>query len=134
MSEPSEPSAKLGSAFGLLWLGETAYGLAACERLSGDLARAGLGITSGMARGIDTAAHKAALAGGGDTVAVLGCGVDVVYPSENRKLAGEIATRGLLLSEFPMGAIAFPQNFPVRNPSRTSSSENVPKFVPLRLM
>jgi DNA processing protein len=68
-----------------------------------------------MARGIDTAAHKAALAAGGDTVAVLGCGVDVVYPSENRKLAGEIAVKGLLLSEFPMEATAFPQNFPVRN-------------------
>jgi DNA processing protein len=93
----------------------TAYGLAACERISGDLARAGLGITSGMARGIDTAAHKAALAVGGDTVAVLGCGVDVVYPSENRKLAAEIAVKGLMLSEFPMGSTAFPQNFPVRN-------------------
>jgi DNA processing protein len=93
----------------------TAYGIAACERLAGDLARAGLGIASGMARGIDTAAHKAALAAGGDTVAVLGCGVDVVYPSENRKLAGEIAVKGLLLSEFPMEATAFPQNFPVRN-------------------
>src|SRR5438270_1813368 len=92
----------------------TAYGVAAAERLSGDLARAGLGIVSGMARGIDTAAHKAALAVGGDTVAVLGCGVDVVYPSENRKLAGEIASRALLLSEFPMGSVAFPQNFPIR--------------------
>src|SRR6185295_11787268 len=90
-------------------------GVAACERLSGDLARAGLGIVSGMARGIDTAAHKATLAAEGDTVAVLGCGVDVVYPSENRKLAGEIAARGLMLSEFPMGSVAFPQNFPVRN-------------------
>src|SRR5947208_1601816 len=93
----------------------TAYGIAACERLSGDLARAGLGIVSGMARGIDTAAHKAALAAGGDTVAVLGCGVDIVYPSENRKLSTEIAAKGLLLSEFPMGSTAFPQNFPVRN-------------------
>ena len=93
----------------------TPYGVAACERLTGDLARAGLGIVSGMARGIDTAAHKATLAADGDTVAVLGCGVDVVYPSENRKLAGEIAAKGLLLSEFPMGSVAFPQNFPVRN-------------------
>ncbi len=93
----------------------TPYGIAAAERLSGDLARAGMTITSGMARGIDTAAHKAALAAEGRTVAVLGCGVDVVYPSENRKLAAEIASRGLIASEFPMGAIAFPQNFPIRN-------------------
>src|SRR5208283_1821774 len=69
----------------------TPYGIAVAERLSGDLAHAGLTIVSGMARGIDTAAHKGALAGGGDTVAVLGCGVDVVYPAENRKLAAELA-------------------------------------------
>ncbi|HYA15908.1 MAG TPA: DNA-processing protein DprA, partial [Bryobacteraceae bacterium] len=93
----------------------TPYGTAAAERLSGDLARAGITVVSGMARGIDTAAHKAALAAEGNTIAVLGCGVDVVYPSENRKLAAEIAARGLLLSEFPMGATAFPQNFPIRN-------------------
>jgi len=93
----------------------TPYGLAAAERLSADLARAGLTIVSGMARGIDTAAHKGALAAGGDTVAVLGCGVDVVYPSENRKLAAEMSTKGLLLSEFAMGSTAFPQNFPIRN-------------------
>jgi DNA processing protein len=72
-------------------------------------------IVSGMARGIDTAAHKAALAAEGATIAVLGCGADVVYPSENRKLAAEIAAKGLILSEFPMGATAFPQNFPIRN-------------------
>jgi DNA processing protein len=93
----------------------TPYGIAVAERLSGDLAHAGLTIVSGMARGIDSSAHKGALAAGGDTVAVLGCGVDVVYPSENRKLAAEIAAKGLILSEFPMGTVAFPQNFPIRN-------------------
>jgi DNA processing protein len=93
----------------------TAYGVAAAERLSADLATAGLVITSGMARGIDTAAHRAALAAGGDTIAVFGCGVDMIYPAENRKLATEIAEKGLLLSEFPMGSPAYPQNFPVRN-------------------
>ena len=93
----------------------TAYGTAVAERLSGDLARAGLTIVSGMARGIDTAAHRGTLAAGGKTIAVLGCGVDVVYPSENRKLAGEIAAYGLIISEFPMGSVAFPQNFPIRN-------------------
>jgi DNA processing protein len=93
----------------------TPYGLAVAERLAGDLAHAGLTIASGMARGIDTAAHKGALARGGNTVAVLGCGVDVVYPTENRKLAAELAAKGLIISEFPMGAVAFPQNFPIRN-------------------
>ena len=93
----------------------TPYGLAVAERLSADLAHAGLTIASGMARGIDSAAHKGALGAGGNTIAVLGCGVDVVYPSENRKLAAEIAVKGLMVSEFPMGATAFPQNFPIRN-------------------
>ena len=93
----------------------TPYGLAVTERLSSDLAHAGLTIASGMARGIDSAAHKGALAVGGDTIAVLGCGADVVYPSENRKLAAELAVKGLIVSEFPMGTVAFPQNFPIRN-------------------
>src|ERR1700694_2273359 len=68
-----------------------------------------------MARGIDTAAHRSTLGIGGDTVAVFGCGVDLVYPAENRKLAADIAEKGLLLSEFPMGSPAYPQNFPIRN-------------------
>ena len=93
----------------------TPYGTAATERLSADLAQAGLTIASGMARGIDTSAHRAALDIGGDTVAVLGCGVDLVYPAENRKLAAEIADKGLIVSEFPMGSPAYPQNFPIRN-------------------
>ena len=91
------------------------YGVAAADRLSSDLAKAGLTIVSGMARGIDTAAHKATLAVEGNTIAVFGCGVDLVYPSENRKLATAIAEKGLLLSEFPMSAPPYPQNFPVRN-------------------
>jgi DNA processing protein len=93
----------------------TPYGLAAAERLSADLSRAGLTIVSGMARGIDTVAHQAALKQEGATVAILGCGVDILYPSSNRKLYDDIAQRGLLISEFPMGAPAFPQNFPIRN-------------------
>jgi DNA processing protein len=93
----------------------TPYGLAVAEKLSGDLARAGLIIISGMARGIDTAGHRGALAAGGKTIAVLGCGADIVYPSENKKLATEIVAKGLVLSEFPMGSVAFPQNFPIRN-------------------
>ncbi len=93
----------------------TPYGVAAAERLSADLARAGLSVVSGMARGIDTAAHKACLRENGDTIAVLGCGVDVLYPADNRKLYEDIGKRGLLVSEFPMGAPAYPQNFPIRN-------------------
>jgi DNA processing protein len=93
----------------------TAYGTQVASRLSKELAEAGLTIASGMARGIDTAAHRAVLDAGGDTVAVFGCGVDEVYPSENRKLAETLAEKGLLISEFPMGAPPFPQNFPVRN-------------------
>ncbi len=93
----------------------TPYGLAVSERLSADLTHAGLAIASGMARGIDAAAHRGALAAGGDTIAVLGCGADVVYPSENKKLAAEIVAKGLIISEFPMGSVAFPQNFPIRN-------------------
>jgi DNA processing protein len=93
----------------------TPYGVAVAEKMSGDLARAGLTIVSGMARGIDTAAHRGTLAAGGKTIAVLGCGVDVVYPSENKKLAADIVCQGLIISEFPMGSIAFPQNFPIRN-------------------
>jgi DNA processing protein len=91
------------------------YGIAATERLSPDLAQAGLTIASGMARGIDTSAHKSVLAVGGDTVAVFGCGVDLVYPAENRNLSIQIAEKGLLISEFPMGSPAYPQNFPIRN-------------------
>ncbi len=103
----------------------TPYGVAAAERLGFDLAAAGVTVVSGMARGIDTAAHKAALQAQGSTIAVLGCGADLVYPAENRKLAAEIAAKGLILSEFPMGTNAFPQNFPVRNRIVSGLSQGV---------
>lgn len=93
----------------------TPYGLAATERIATELARTGLVITSGMARGIDSAAHKATLATGGDTMAVFGSGIDHIYPAENKKLSEEISAKGLLLSEYPMGTPGHPQNFPVRN-------------------
>lgn len=93
----------------------TAYGTTAAGRLAKDLAVAGLTIVSGMARGIDTAVHRAVLEAAGDTIAVFGCGVDELYPAENRKLAQQVAELGLLISEFPMATPAYPQNFPVRN-------------------
>ena len=93
----------------------TPYGIAAATRLSGELASAGMTITSGMARGIDTAAHKSALEAGGATVAVFGSGIDQIYPAENRKLAEQIAAEGLIVSEFPMAFPSYPQNFPIRN-------------------
>jgi DNA processing protein len=79
------------------------------------LSEAGLTIVSGMARGIDTSAHKAALAVEGKTIAVLGCGVDIVYPAENKNLAAQMARDGLILSEYPLRTPGYPQNFPVRN-------------------
>jgi DNA processing protein len=93
----------------------TSYGTTAAARLARDLSNAGMTISSGMARGIDTAAHKAVLEAGGDTIAVFGCGVDEVYPAENRKLAAQIIEKGLVISEYAMGTPPYPQNFPVRN-------------------
>jgi DNA processing protein len=93
----------------------THYGTTAAGRLANDLSTAGLTIVSGMARGIDTSAHTAVLESGGDTIAVFGGGVDEVYPAENRKLASQIAQKGLIISEFPMGEPPYPQNFPIRN-------------------
>lgn len=93
----------------------TPYGVNVTERISADLAKAGAVIVSGMARGVDTCAHKAALNVNGGTIAVFGSGLDHIYPAENRRLAGDVATRGLILTEFPMGTPAHPQNFPLRN-------------------
>ena len=93
----------------------TPYGTSVATRFSRDLAQAGACVVSGMARGIDTAAHRGALDAGGPTIAVFGCGVDIIYPTENKQLAEQICRTGLVLSEFPPGSPAYPQNFPIRN-------------------
>jgi DNA processing protein len=90
-------------------------GRAVAEKLGRGLAAEGFAVVSGLARGIDTAAHRGALAAGGRTVAVLGCGVDVCYPAENRRLLAEILKTGAAISEFPMGSAPLRQNFPMRN-------------------
>ena len=91
------------------------YGRWITEKVSQELARHGVTIISGMARGIDSLAHWGAISGGGRTIAVLGCGVDVIYPSENRKLFEKIIEQGAILSEFPMGSPPEGGHFPRRN-------------------
>jgi len=91
------------------------YGQEITQRISYDLAQKGVTIVSGMARGVDTAAHRGAIKGKGRTIAVWGSGLDVVYPPENARLADEIATCGALISEFPMQTPPYKENFPRRN-------------------
>ena len=91
------------------------YGTTVASTLAAGLAAAGVVVVSGMARGVDTAAHTGALNAAAPTIAVFGCGLDVIYPSENKSLATRIAGQGLIVSEYPMGSPAYPQNFPVRN-------------------
>jgi|UniRef100_A0A7V6A2W2 DNA processing protein len=91
------------------------YGKKTCRSLARELARRGVTIVSGLARGIDTVAHQGALEGGGRTLAVLGCGLDVVYPPENRELYGLIPENGALITEYPLGAPPEAHNFPRRN-------------------
>jgi len=93
----------------------TPYGIEVTERLAGELAARGVTIVSGLARGIDAAAHRGALGAGGRTVAVLPCGIDIVYPPEHRALARSIEARGALLSQFAPGVPALPGHFPARN-------------------
>jgi DNA processing protein len=93
----------------------TAYGQDAAMKLCYRLAASGMLIVSGLAKGIDAAAHLGALRAGKPTVAVLGCGTDIVYPAENRELYEDIAVAGLLLSEYPPGTRAEGSHFPVRN-------------------
>jgi DNA processing protein len=90
-------------------------GLDAVRRLATGLAEAGFVVVSGLAVGIDAAAHEATLAAGGHTVAVLGCGLDVDYPSPNRRLKALIATKGTLVSEYPDGVPPSRHTFPRRN-------------------
>ena len=93
----------------------TSYGVDVAERLAGELAMRGVTIVSGLARGIDTAAHRGALAAGGRTIAVFGTGIDRRYPPENRALADEIAAHGALVSQFEPGTPPLTWNFPTRN-------------------
>jgi DNA processing protein len=94
----------------------TLYGQDMARKLAFQLARVGVTVVSGLARGIDTAAHNGALQAKGRTVAVIGCGIDVVYPTENKKLADEIVEKGgAVVTEFPFGVQPDRQNFPMRN-------------------
>lgn len=95
--------------------GPSSYGIQMTERFSLDLAGIGISVISGLARGIDTVAHTATLNAGGRTIAVIGSGIDVVYPPENRNLFGRIAESGAIVSEFLMGTKPDAGNFPRRN-------------------
>ena len=90
-------------------------GLAAAHEIAFDLARAGIVVISGLARGVDSAAHRGALDAGGRTIAVLGTGIDVVYPAENAELSEMIAASGLLVTEFSLGSAPEDWHFPRRN-------------------
>lgn len=91
------------------------YGLSSARRISADLSEYGICVISGMARGIDTAAHQGALSAGGRTIAVLGCGLDIVYPPENKRLMERILEKGAVISEYPPGVQPAPHHFPIRN-------------------
>jgi DNA processing protein len=93
----------------------TRYGRQMVEEIAGDLGRSRITVVSGLARGIDSLAHRAALRAGGRTIAVLGCGIDVVYPHEHRDLARNVIERGALVTEYPLGTKPEAGNFPPRN-------------------
>lgn len=93
----------------------TPYGKAVTQKMAFELASAGITVISGMARGIDSFSHQSAISANGRTIAVLGSGIDVIYPSENRKLYEQIAENGAVFSEFPLHTAPIAQNFPIRN-------------------
>ncbi len=93
----------------------THYGIKTAETIGFGLARRGVGVVSGMAKGIDSAAHNGCLKGKGFTMAVIGTGIDGVYPPSNKKLSEQISERGAVISEFPTGSPPEPKNFPIRN-------------------
>lgn len=93
----------------------TAYGRSACEKIAGELAGAGVAVVSGLASGVDGAAHEKALAKGGRTIAVVGSGLDVIYPRENKDLWERIEREGTIVSEYPLGTPPNHYNFPARN-------------------
>lgn len=101
------------------------YGLRVAKDIAGQLASTGVTIISGLAQGIDSAAHEGALNSGGNTAAVFGCGLDVIYPPGNRKLADRIREKGCLISEFPRGTKPEPFNFPFRNRIISGLSDGV---------
>lgn len=91
------------------------YALSVAAQLGRELVSAGLAVVSGLALGVDSAAHQATLDASGETIAVLGTGIDIVYPRSNRRLFRDIEERGLILTEFPPGTPPFRYNFPIRN-------------------
>jgi DNA processing protein len=93
----------------------TRYGRQMVDEIAGDLARSGITVVSGLARGIDSLAHRAALRAKGRTIAVLGCGIDVMYPREHRDLAEAVVENGALVTEYPLGTKPEAGNFPPRN-------------------
>jgi len=93
----------------------TTYGEMFAERIALGLGQRGVTVVSGLARGVDSAAHRGALAAGGRTLGVLGCGIDLIYPPENKKLFGEVEAQGAILSEFPLGTPPEKDHFPIRN-------------------
>ncbi len=103
----------------------TDYGRRAAEKIALGMAEVGMGVTSGLARGIDSHAHLGCLMGRGFTVAVFGTGVDVLYPSSNRRLLERILETGTVVSEFPMGTAPEPRNFPIRNRIISGMSKGV---------
>lgn len=110
--------AKILSKYAVAMVGTrrpSAYGSSVAHRLAHDLAQRQLVVVSGLARGIDSAGHRGALEAQGTTVAVLGSGIDVIYPRENTRLAEQIMKSGAVISEFPLGTGPTPENFPIRN-------------------